>query len=111
MAQRQRRRHVQTTHTHKTPNTKSTQNQHTQNQQPTTNNQQPSTITKTTKTTPTTPLKTTPINIKGAHRCMGACLYADGADCWECFDPDDAKGGEKCALAGCSYALDLGNAR
>ena len=42
---------------------------------------------------------------------MGACLYADGADCWECFDPDDAKGGEKCALAGCSYALDLGNAR
>ena len=43
---------------------------------------------------------------------MGGCLHAAGADCWECFDPDDAKPGHgRCALAGCSYALDLGNAR
>ena len=42
---------------------------------------------------------------------MGACLAASGADCWECFDPDDVKEGARTALAGCSYALDLGNAR
>lgn len=34
-----------------------------------------------------------------------------GADCWECFDPDDVKPEAKSAFNGCSYALDLGNAR
>jgi hypothetical protein len=48
---------------------------------------------------------------QGAHRCMGACLPAHGADCWECFDPDDDKPDGKSAFVGCSYALDLGNAR
>jgi hypothetical protein len=38
-------------------------------------------------------------------------MAAHGADCWECFDPDDVKGDAKSALNGCSYALDLGNAR
>lgn len=46
--------------------------------------------------------------MQGASRCMGGCLAAHGADCWECYDPDELKGQ---ALIRCSYALDLGNAR
>lgn len=42
---------------------------------------------------------------------MGGCMASVGADCWECFDPDDIKPGERDSLQGCSYALDLGNAR
>ena len=47
---------------------------------------------------------------------MGACMQSVGGDCWECFDPDDAAGGEgpgskEAAMLRCSYALDLGNAR
>lgn len=47
---------------------------------------------------------------------MGACMRFVGGDCWECFDPDDARDGEgpaskESAMLRCSYALDLGNAR